>query len=24
VHLQEKLTHAVGAAWADRQGLRLV
>ncbi|SEG43218.1 hypothetical protein SAMN04487953_13239 [Billgrantia desiderata] len=23
-HLQEKLTHAVGAAWADRQGLRLV
>ncbi|MBA2778219.1 hypothetical protein [Billgrantia kenyensis] len=24
MHLQEKLTHAVGAAWADRQGLRLV
>ena len=23
-HLQERLTHAVGAAWADRQGLRLV
>ncbi|MCE8020688.1 hypothetical protein HOP51_11300 [Halomonas sp. MCCC 1A11036] len=23
-HLQEKLTHAVGAAWADRQGLRLI
>ncbi|MCC5882880.1 MAG: hypothetical protein JJU25_09635 [Halomonas sp.] len=23
-HLQEALTHAVGAAWADRQGLRLV
>ncbi|MGQ4878324.1 hypothetical protein ACOJCM_07090 [Billgrantia sp. LNSP4103-1] len=24
VHLQEKLIHAVGAAWADRQGLRLI
>ncbi len=24
VHLQERLTHAVGAAWADRQGLRLI
>ncbi len=23
-HLQEILAHAVGAAWADRQGLRLV
>lgn len=23
-HLQEALTHAVGAAWADRQGLRLI
>lgn len=23
-HLQERLTHAVGAAWADRQGLRLI
>lgn len=23
-HLHDKLTHAVGAAWADRQGLRLV
>ncbi|MCG6658256.1 hypothetical protein HOP52_10865 [Halomonas campisalis] len=23
-HLRDTLTHAVGAAWADRQGLRLV
>ena len=23
-HLHDKLSHAVGAAWADRQGLRLV
>ncbi|SDJ22076.1 hypothetical protein SAMN04487954_103369 [Billgrantia gudaonensis] len=23
-HLRERLVHAVGAAWADRQGLRLI